>query len=174
MGSHNRGLGHCSLGILFSFYFKSEIESLIHCSIVVTWCRRGFPFAHANAVKLLGHRVCLLAREIRMKNKLYVGNLSWNSTEADLSDTFSAFGEVVEAKIITDRETGRSRGFAFVTMSDEASANQAAAELDGTSIDGRNVRVNIAEDKRRDGGGGGGGRGGRGGGGGGGGRQSRW
>jgi RNA recognition motif-containing protein len=112
-----------------------------------------------------------------MKNKLYVGNLSWNSTEADLSDTFSAFGEVVEAKIITDRETGRSRGFAFVTMSDEASANQAAAELDGTSIDGRNVRVNIAEDKRRDGGGGGGGgggRGGRGGGGGGGGRQSRW
>lgn len=109
-----------------------------------------------------------------MKNKLYVGNLSWNSTESDLTSTFSSFGEVVEAKIITDRETGRSRGFAFVTMSDEASANQASEELDGTSLDGRNIRVNIAEDKRRDdGGGGGGGRGGRGGGGGGG-RQSRW
>ncbi|MGB0592074.1 MAG: RNA recognition motif domain-containing protein [Myxococcota bacterium] len=100
-----------------------------------------------------------------MGNKLFVGGLSWDTTDASLNHAFSAFGEVTEAKVITDRETGRSRGFGFVTFTDEAAAKEAMAGMDGKELDGRAVRVNEAEEKSR-----GGGRGGRGGGGGG----NRW
>jgi RNA recognition motif-containing protein len=89
--------------------------------------------------------------------KIYVGNLPWSATE----------GTVHSAAVITDRETGRSRGFGFVEM-DEGDADKAIAELDGRDFGGRALRVNEAQERQR--GGGGGGRGGRGGGGGGGGR----
>ena len=101
-----------------------------------------------------------------MGNKLFVGGLSWDTTDSSLNHAFSAFGEVTEAKVITDRETGRSRGFGFVTFTDEAAAKEAISGMDGKELDGRAVRVNEAEEKSR-----GGGRGGRGGGGGGG---NRW
>jgi cold-inducible RNA-binding protein len=107
-----------------------------------------------------------------MGKKLFVGGLSWNTTDDSLLDAFSAFGEVTDAKVITDRDTGRSRGFGFVTFSDADAASTAIAQMDGTDLDGRTIRVNEAEDRgpRGGGGGGGGGRGGgRGGGGGGGG-----
>lgn len=82
-----------------------------------------------------------------MAKKLFVGGLSWNTTNDSLHQAFSAFGEVVEAKVVTDRETGRSRGFGFVTFKDEAAANEAAAKLDGTRLDGRVIRVSEAHSK---------------------------
>ena len=83
--------------------------------------------------------------------KIFVGGLSWNTDEESLTSHFTKFGNIEEAKIITDRETGRSRGFGFITFSDAEEANQAVSEMDGAEIDGRNIRVNIAEDKRRSG-----------------------
>jgi len=100
-----------------------------------------------------------------MSNKLFVGGLSWNTTDEGLREAFSRFGEIIEAKVISDRETGRSRGFGFVTLADSTAAQNAIREMDGSSLDGRNIRVNEAQDNGR-GGGGGGGRGGGGGGGG--------
>jgi len=100
-----------------------------------------------------------------MSKKLFVGGLDWNTTDASLGQAFSEYGEVTDSKVIMDRETGRSRGFGFVTFEDNAAADAAIAGLDGQMIDGRSVRVNEAQDKQ---GGGGGGRGGFGGGGGGG------
>ena len=102
-----------------------------------------------------------------MSKKLFVGGLSWDTTDASLLAAFSEFGEVTEAKVITDRETGRSRGFGFVTFTDDSAGSEAIAKMDGQSLDGRSVRVNEAQERSRGGGGGGGG-GGRGGGGGGG------
>ncbi len=92
-----------------------------------------------------------------MAKKLFVGSLSWSTDDHSLRQTFAAFGEVSEAKVITDRDTGRSRGFGFVTFSDDDAADKAIAALNGSELDGRSIRINVAEDKRRDGGGGGGG-----------------
>ncbi len=97
---------------------------------------------------------------------IYVGNLSFDETEASLESTFAAHGEVTSARIITDRETGRSRGFGFVEMSDEAQAQAAIAALNGTNVNGRDLTVNEAK-PREDRGGSRGGFGGGGGGGGG-------
>lgn len=113
-----------------------------------------------------------------MSKKLFVGGLSWDTNDASLEQAFSAFGEVTEAKVITDRETGRSRGFGFVTFTDAVSGDKAIQEMDSATLDGRAIRVNEAQDKRASGGsrggyaGGGGGGGGYGGGYGGGG--GRW
>jgi len=104
--------------------------------------------------------------EVFVAKKLYVGNLSWGATEDSLRTLFGAHGEVLSVNIITDRETGRSRGFAFVEMEN---AEAAIAALNEKEVDGRTIKVNEAIDKPRGGGGGGGGRGGFGGGGGGGG-----
>ncbi len=108
-----------------------------------------------------------------MGNKLYVGNLSYNTSSSDLEQLFGQHGTVQSAQIIADRDTGRSKGFGFVEMGDDAQAQAAIAALNGQEHDGRALTVNEAkprEDRPRGGGGGGGGRGGYGGGGGGGGR----
>ena len=109
-----------------------------------------------------------------MSTKLFVGNLSFNTTENDLQDAFAAHGTVVEANLMMDRMSGRPRGFGFVTMSTPEEAQKAIEALNGTEVDGRALTVNIArprEDRPPGGGGGGGRRGGGGyGGGGGGGR----
>jgi cold-inducible RNA-binding protein len=106
-----------------------------------------------------------------MGNRLYVGNLAFQTTETEIQDAFSQVGTVTEVKLVLDRETGRSRGFAFVSMGSDAEAQKAIAEMNGRNLDGRDLRVNEAEDRQRGGGGGGGGGGrGFGGGGGGGGR----
>jgi RNA recognition motif-containing protein len=98
-----------------------------------------------------------------MGNRLYVGNLSFHTNEDSLRDAFSQFGDVTEVKIVTDRETGRSRGFAFVSMGDSRGASQAISQMNGTNVDGRDLRVNEAEERQpRDGGGRGGFGGGRG------------
>jgi len=94
-------------------------------------------------------------------NKLFVGNLSFNTTENDLQDAFAAHGTVVEANLMTDRTTGRARGFAFVTMSTDEEAQKAISALNGSSIDGRAVTVNVARPREERSGGGGGGGGSR-------------
>lgn len=90
------------------------------------------------------------------QNKLYVGNLSWNSTEDDVADAFSNYGTVTSVNLIMDRETNRPRGFAFVEMGSDAEASAAMEGLDGSSLDGRNLKVNIAKPRESRGGGGGG------------------
>ena len=95
-----------------------------------------------------------------MNTKLFVGNLSFNTTENDLQDAFAAHGTVVEANLMVDRMSGRPRGFGFVTMSTPEEAQKAIDALNGASLDGRNLTVNIARPREeRPAGGGGGGRG---------------
>lgn len=107
-----------------------------------------------------------------MSTKLFVGNLAYSTMDHQLKDAFSAFGSVTQASVVIDRMTGQSRGFGFVEFENADDAKRAVSELDGTSLDGRNI--NVSEARERSGGGGGGGfrggsRGGSGGGGGGGG-----
>ncbi len=78
---------------------------------------------------------------------IYVGNISWGTTEDDLSQAFEEYGSVTSVNIITDRDTGRSKGFAFVEMENASDAEAAIAALDGTSVGGRNIRVNEARPK---------------------------
>jgi RNA recognition motif-containing protein len=109
-----------------------------------------------------------------MGQKLYVGNLSYNTTSSDLEQLFSQHGTVQSAEVISDRDSGRSKGFGFVEMGSEQEAQAAITALNGQQHDGRTLTVNEAKPREdrgpRGGGGGGGGRGGYGGGGGGGGR----
>jgi len=108
------------------------------------------------------------------QNKLYVGNFPFSVDEAQLRELFSDYGEISELAMITDRETGRSKGFAFITFATQQAAEK-ALELDGKDLGGRKLRVNMAQERDSKGGGGRGGRGGRGGGGGrSGGGHSRW
>src|SRR5881394_3303020 len=93
-----------------------------------------------------------------MSAKLFVGNLSFNITENDLQDAFAAPGTVVEANLMMDRATGRSRGFAFITMSSPEEAEKAISALNGASLDGRNLTVNAAKPREERPAGGGGGR----------------
>jgi len=91
------------------------------------------------------------------QNKLYVGNLSFNSTEDDITDAFSAHGTVTSVNLIMDRETGRPRGFAFVEMGSDSEAQSAIQALDGQDLGGRSLKVNLAKPRENRGGGGGGG-----------------
>jgi cold-inducible RNA-binding protein len=91
-------------------------------------------------------------------SKLFVGNLSFNTTENDLQDTFAAHGTVSEVNLMMDRESGRPRGFGFITMSTPEEAQAAIDGLNGKSIDGRALTVNIAKPREERTGGGGGGR----------------
>ena len=108
--------------------------------------------------------------------KLYVGNLSFNTSEAQLRTAFEQHGQVSSATLVMERETGRPRGFGFVEMNNDEEAKAAMAALNGKDFDGRNLNVNEAKPREGGGGGGGGGRGGfgGGGGGGGGGRRGGW
>jgi len=102
-----------------------------------------------------------------LAKKLYVGNLTYNVNESDLEALFTPFGTVQSAQVIVDRDTNRSKGFAFVEMSTDAEAQAAIQALDGRDHEGRNLTVNEAKPREPRSGGGGGGRGGYGGGGGG-------
>ena len=100
-----------------------------------------------------------------MGNKLYVGNLSFNTTETNLQDFFAQAGPVTEVMLVQDKFTGKSRGFAFVTMAADGDAQNAITQFHGKPMDGRNLTVNEARPREDRGGGGGGGYGGGGGGG---------
>jgi RNA recognition motif-containing protein len=90
-----------------------------------------------------------------LKMNIYVGNLSWNLKDQDLSNLFATYGEVVSAKIVTDKFTNRSKGFGFVEMSNDDQAQAAIAALNGSEVDGRNIVVNESRPKPEGGGGGG-------------------
>lgn len=92
-----------------------------------------------------------------METRLFVGNLSFKLTESDLLDVFSPYGDVMQVRIILDRETGRPRGFGFVTMGSEEDANKAIEALNGQDVEGRPLTVNIARPREERPGGGGGG-----------------
>lgn len=111
-----------------------------------------------------------------MGNRLYVGNLSFNTTAETVKSAFSEIGEVTDVHIVMDRDSGRPRGFGFVTMGSAEAAAAAIERMNGAELDGRPLRVNEAEERKGGGGGGGGGgfRGGGGGGRGGGDRKKRW
>jgi RNA recognition motif-containing protein len=100
-----------------------------------------------------------------MGKKLYVGNLSFSMTDTSLEQAFAAFGTVESAKVITDRDSGRSKGFGFVEMSSEQEATTAIEKMNGATLEGRPLTVNEAKPQAPREGGGGGGRGGRSGGG---------
>ncbi|MDH5655276.1 MAG: RNA-binding protein [Spirochaetia bacterium] len=89
-----------------------------------------------------------------MSIKLFVGGLSWDTSEQSFQNAFSAYGDIEEARIITDRDTGRSRGFGFITFSEKSSGITAISEMDGSELDGRTIKVNQAEDKPAGSGGG--------------------
>ena len=89
-----------------------------------------------------------------MGTKLYVGNLSFQTQDFDLREHFAQFGEVVSANIITDRDTGRSRGFGFVEMADQQAADAAQQGTDGQELDGRQLKVNEAKPREDNRGGG--------------------
>ncbi len=93
--------------------------------------------------------------ECQLSKKLYVGNLSFSTTEDEIRGVFERHGSVDSVNVITDRETGRPRGFAFVEMGEESAASDAIRALDGTDLGGRNIKVNEAQDRQRGGGGGG-------------------
>ena len=90
--------------------------------------------------------------------KLFVGNISFDTNEATLREAFTAHGDVEEVAVITDRDTGRPRGFAFVEMGSDADAQSCIEAMDGMALDGRNIKVNEAKERQPRGGGGGGGR----------------
>src|ERR1700761_6670948 len=94
---------------------------------------------------------------------IYISNLSFNVTDEDLRDYFAEYGEVTSAKVITDKFTGKSRGFAFVEMPDDEAAKKAIQELDGASVDGRTIGVSVAKPREDRPAGGGGNKGGNGG-----------
>jgi RNA recognition motif-containing protein len=111
-------------------------------------------------VLLVGVLACNRATHARIEGasvgtRIYVGNLPYSADSAQLSQIFSAYGDVVDARVITDRDSGRSKGFAFVEMSTEDAARRAIAELNGTTLDNRTLRVDEAGERPT------GGRGGR-------------
>ncbi|KAJ4729340.1 28 kDa ribonucleoprotein, chloroplastic-like [Melia azedarach] len=130
---------------------------------------RGFGFVTMNTVEEaekaveMFHRYDLSGRLLTVNKaaprgsqperprtyRIYVGNLPWQVDDARLEQVFSEHGKVVNARVVCDRETGRSRGFGFVTMADETELNDAIAALDGQSLDGRAIRVNVAEERSR-------------------------
>jgi len=95
-----------------------------------------------------------------LSNKLYVGNLSYNTGDQDLRDAFSPYGNVQSASVVIDRDSGQSRGFGFVEYGSSAEAQQAVEAMNGMMVDGRNLNVNIARPREEGGRGGGGGGGG--------------
>ena len=85
-----------------------------------------------------------------MSKKLFVGSLSWDTNDDGLRDAFAQHGEVTEATVIADRDTGRSRGFGFVTFAEDEAADKAVSALNQTDLDGRTIKVDVAQAKSRD------------------------
>ncbi|KAG9446067.1 hypothetical protein H6P81_012195 [Aristolochia fimbriata] len=128
--------------------FCSRLGGLVRQSVASSSVSAG-PASMLNAIRAMS------------SSKLFIGGLSWGTDDQTLRDAFTSFGDVVEARVITDRDTGRSRGFGFVNFTTTEAASSALA-MDGQELHGRNIRVNYANDRPS-----GGSRGGYGGGGGG-------
>jgi cold-inducible RNA-binding protein len=116
------------------------------------WVRRSVG-PKDRCVTPAGLRACVVITGSEAGVRIYVGNLSYSTNEEALRVKFSEFGEVEEAKVISDYDTGRSRGFGFVTMPNDAEANAAIEALNGTELDGRTLKVNEARPRGERGGG---------------------
>lgn len=126
-----------AFGVLYSFTSPERFEKTVECSLVTVYCWHFYFLQNLS------------------KMNIYVGNLSWNLKDQDLSNLFASHGEVGSAKIVTDKFTGRSKGFGFVEMPNDDQAQAAIAALNGSEVDGRNIVVNESRPKPEGGGGGG-------------------
>ncbi|RWV88531.1 hypothetical protein GW17_00049373 [Ensete ventricosum] len=116
--------------------FSSKLGGLIRQGLV----KNGISGAPNEAMHLLN---CMRY----MSSKLFVGGLSFGTDDQQLKEAFTSFGNVVEARVITDRDTGRSRGFGFVSFDSDESASSAMTSMDGQELQGRNIRVSLANDR---------------------------
>ncbi|KAK4854818.1 hypothetical protein QYF36_001636 [Acer negundo] len=123
--------------LCFDFFFKSRTINMAFCS------RLGMLVKQSGQVPMAS----MLNSARYMSTKLFVGGLSFTTDDHSLKDAFSSFGEVVDAKVISDRDTGRSRGFGFVNFSSEDSAQTAMSAMDGQELNGRSIRVNFANER---------------------------
>nr|ABW70168.1 putative glycine-rich RNA-binding protein 2 [Bambusa oldhamii] len=112
----------------------NKLGSLFRHSALASSASTGSTPAMFNAARL-------------MSTKLFVGGLSWGTDDQSLKDAFTSFGEVVEARVITDRDTGKSRGFGFVSFSNGDDAKNAMSSMDGQELEGRNIHVNFANER---------------------------
>ncbi|GMI76728.1 ARABIDOPSIS THALIANA RNA BINDING PROTEIN, APPROXIMATELY 31 KD, 31-kDa RNA binding protein [Hibiscus trionum] len=133
----------------FGFVTMSSIEEAEKAVELLNGYDLNGRLLTVNKAAPRGSRVDRPPRVFEQAFRIYVGNLPWNVDNARLEQVFSEHGKVVEARVVSDRETGRSRGFGFVTMSSETELNDAIAALDGQSLDGRAIRVNVAEERPR-------------------------
>ena len=126
------------------------MENDVECAPLVAAAGVAYVLAGRKpaATDLGAHRDVAPKEKESMPKKLFVGNLSWNTQDEGLYDAFAQFGEVTDAKVITDRTTGRSRGFGFVTFATEEAGDDAISAMDGQDLDGRTIRVNVAQDRR--------------------------
>lgn len=108
---------------------------------------RYSPFAEAIAIAGRSDDNIIRTESIQMSQNLFIGSLAYATTDDSLKAFFETVGEVVSARVVTDRETGRSRGFGFVEFADEASNQKAIDELNGKELDGRTITVNLARPK---------------------------
>ena len=125
--------------------FRKYGNCLIACIIYTSW--------QPSAQICVLFQVCAASGgggkiRLDLSMKLYIGNLSWDTTTEDLKSHFEAFGAVSDAIVITDRESGRSRGFGFVTMDDESEANKAMEECSGVELDGRAIKCSEATPRK--------------------------
>ena len=109
---------------------------------------RKFLSIYRGKLHSLKIRRSLQFSSANMFNRLYVGNLAWKTSSDSLKDAFSSYGKVVDAKVMTDRESGRSRGFGFVTFSSEQEANTAAESMNNRVLDERSIKVAIASERQ--------------------------
>ncbi|XP_060213506.1 glycine-rich RNA-binding protein 2, mitochondrial-like [Lycium barbarum] len=107
----------------------------------------GSLLRQSNAVSANSSTPAMLNAIRCMSSKLFVGGLSWGTDDQSLRDAFASFGDVVDARVIVDRDSGRSRGFGFVNFQDEESAKEAMTAMDGQQLQGRNIRVSIATER---------------------------
>ncbi|KAA8542202.1 hypothetical protein F0562_023354 [Nyssa sinensis] len=133
----------------FGFVTMSTVEEAEKAVEMFHRYDLGGRFLNVNKAAPRGSRAERPPRVFQQTYRIYVGNLPWDVDNARLEQVFSEHGKVVDARVVFDRETGRSRGFGFVTMSTEAELNDAIANLDGQSLGGRAIRVNVAEERPR-------------------------
>ncbi|XP_057767039.1 28 kDa ribonucleoprotein, chloroplastic-like [Salvia miltiorrhiza] len=133
----------------FGFVTMSTVEQAEKAVEMFSGYDIGGRLLTVNKAAPRGSQPERITRTYEPSFRIYVGNLPWQVDNARLMELFSEHGKVIDARVVIDRETGRSRGFGFVTMSSEPELNDAIAALDGQNLDGRAIRVNVAEDRPR-------------------------
>ncbi|CAL1390559.1 unnamed protein product [Linum trigynum] len=133
----------------FGFVTMSTVEEAEKAVDKFNSYDMGGRFLTVNKAAPRGSRPERAPRTFEPGCRVYVGNLPWSVDDTRLEQVFSEHGKVTNARVVYDRDSGRSRGFGFVTMADETEMNDAIAALDGQSLDGRAIRVNVAEDRQR-------------------------